>query len=337
MIKTLQQFIFEKEEKLLLNSFCKKINFITRGKGSRELAGFDSMYKELNDTCLDELYNAYHIESKKKYDKVDGSLPTIYYAGFSSPGPEFLKNNPIKKENQLNRPDEMKKSGNKSNFYKIMKDSNFICNTAYNVEDACNLKFPVIAKPDNSHSGKGIIVFQTKEDLLKNKSKFDNYAEAIDLDVEFRVIVLKNRPILISERVPKKGNAIEDKDKDKTVEFVYVNQDMDKLTWKKELGRIINEIKEKIDLDLWSVDLMLDKKGSCWVAEINSATGMAADKMAKIYMEIYDEYNEEKLPQQFKDYLKEKYIDPVDKENVRQNKKWILLSKNRGKEYAPYL
>ena len=64
-----------------------------------------------------------------------------------------------------------------------------------------------------------------------------------------------------------------------------------------------------------------------WVAEINSASGMAADKMARVYIMIYEDFYKESLPEDFKNYLKEEYIDPVNLINVQKNGAAIKKSK----------
>jgi hypothetical protein len=54
---------------------------------------------------------------------------------------------------------------------------------------------------------------------------------------------------------------------------------------------------------------MIDKSGDIWIAEINSASGMAADKMTRSYIMIYEDFYKEKLPDEFKKYLQETYIE----------------------------
>ena len=136
----------------------------------------------------------------------------------------------------------------------------------------------------------GIEIFDTYEDLMKSDSKFDNYSEAKDLDREYRVLLLKDKNVLIDERVSAGENEIKDKDSDEQTSFTYVDQDMKKLDFLEELDRIAKEIRSKIKLGLWSIDIMIDKSGKMWVAEINAGTGMAADKMARVYVSCFEDF-----------------------------------------------
>ena len=102
---------------------------------------------------------------------------------------------------------------------------------------------------------------------------------------------------------------------------------MKKLNFVDKVKDISEEIREKIKLGLWSMDVMIDKAGDLWVAEINSASGMAADKMARVYIMIYEDFYKESLPEDFKNYLKEEYIDPVNLINVQKNGAAIKKSK----------
>jgi glutathione synthase/RimK-type ligase-like ATP-grasp enzyme len=90
---------------------------------------------------------------------------------------------------------------------------------------------------------------------------------------------------------------------------------------------ICKTIREKLKLGLWSIDLMVDKSGDCWVAEINTASGMAADKMARVYIAIYEDFYGEQLPQEFKTHLNEEYIKPIYKINLKENAAQIKKSK----------
>ena len=183
MIKTFEQFIFEKSNE----DYLKKVNFILAGEKIEGLTGKNNkrIYGEINDVCLNKLFNTFY--AKGDYGKdldVDPKLPLIYYGGNSKEGLNFLEKYKISEDVMYNLPEPMKVSGNKSDFYKMFSDSNFICKTVYKREDAKDLQFPVIAKPDDGHSGVGIEIFDNYEDLEKSKEEFENYSEAKDLDRE---------------------------------------------------------------------------------------------------------------------------------------------------------
>tara|TARA_B100001093_G_C26858367_1_gene1028571 strand:+ start:4498 stop:5526 length:1029 start_codon:yes stop_codon:yes gene_type:complete len=327
MLKTFEQFIFEKSNK----DYFKKVNFILAGEKIEGLTGKNNkrIYGEINDICLDKLFNSYY--AKGDYGKklnVDSKLPLIYYGGNSKEGLNFLEKYGISEDVMYNLPEPMKVSGNKSDFYKMFSDSDFICKTVYKREDTKDLQFPVIAKPDDGHSGVGIEIFDNYEDLEKSKGKFENYSEAKDLDREFRVLLMNEKPVLVHERVSMGENEIKDKKSNEQTEFTYVDQDISKLDFMDKVDEICKTVREKLKLGLWSIDLMVDKGGDCWVAEINSASGMAADKMARVYVMVYEDFYDEKLPQEFKNQLNEEYIKPIYKINLKENAAQIKKSKD---------
>ena len=325
--KTFEQFIFEKEN----SEYTKKINFLLAGEKIEGLTGKNNkrIYGDINDKCLDNLFNAFYAEGDHgKSLTVDSSLPLIYYGGNKPEGLEFIKKYGYKEEDMYNVPSQMKHSGNKTQFYKMFKDYDFIPKAVYTKEDTKNLTFPVIAKPDGEHSGIGIEIFDTYEELMKSRGEFDNFSEAKDLEKEYRVLLLNDQNVLIHERVSMSDNEIKDKDSDEQTSFVYVDQDMERLDFLEELDGIAKDIKEQIDLGLWSIDVMIDTDGNLWVAEINSASGMAADKMARVYIALYEDYYEEQLPQKFKDYLTETYINPIHRINWKENR--IAIQKSEG-------
>jgi len=326
MLKTFEQFIVEKSN----GDYLKKVNFILAGEKIDGLTGKNNkrIYGEINDVCLEKLFNSFY--AKGDYGKdldVDPKLPLIYYGGNSKEGLNFLEKYKISEDVMYNLPEPMKVSGNKTDFYKMFSDSDFICKTVYKREDAKDLKFPVIAKPDDGHSGVGIEIFDNYEDLEKSKGEFKNYSEAKDLDREFRVLLMKEKPVLVHERVSASENEIRDKESDEQTEFTYVDQDVSKLDFMDKVNEICKTIREKLKLGLWSIDLMIDKSGDCWVAEINTASGMAADKMARVYIAIYEDFYGEQLPQEFKTHLNEEYIKPIYKINLKENAAQIKKSK----------
>lgn len=310
--------------------YLKKVNFILAGEKIEGLTGKNNkrIYGKINDVCLDNLFNSFYAKGDYKKDlDVDPKLPLIYYGGNSKEGLDFLKRYNVSEDVMYNLPEAMKVSGNKSDFYKMFKDTDFIPKAVYKKEDAKDLEFPIIAKPDDGHSGLGIEIFDTYEDLEKSKGKFENYSEAKDLDREFRVLLMNEDPVLVHERVSLNENEIKDKEADEQTEFTYVDQDMSKLDFMDKVNDICKKVREKLKLGLWSIDLMIDKSGDCWVAEINSASGMAADKMARVYVKVYEDFYDEKLPQEFKTHLNEEYIKPIYKINLKENADQIKRSK----------
>jgi len=352
-LKLFEQYLNEKEESDIKKYF-KKVTFLLPGTSSNSLSGTASSYQKLNDGCLEEVFNTVFCRSNQSHFKhmpakqvkyinslkVSNKMPVVYYGG-NQPAPLLLlKNNKIPETIMYNNPKSMGISSNKSDFYKMFKDSNFICKTEYTADDAIKkLKFPIIAKPDAGHSGADIEFFKTSSDLEKseNKSKFQNYSEAKNLKSEYRVMVMNDSIISIYERVSKKGDPIKDKKSEDYVSFVYVRQELSKLDFVKDTENIIKEIREKVKGGIWSVDLMIDENNDKWVAEINSASGLSAERMVEVYSAVYKDFYKEELPEKVTKYLYDNYVVPVHEINVKENAKWIKMSKGKSNEYEKYL
>jgi len=310
--------------------YLRKINFLLAGEKIEGLTGKNNkrIYGKINDKCLDGLFNAFYAEGDHGKDlEVNPSLPIIYYGGNKPESLNFLKKYGVKEDVMYNVPSQMKMSGNKSEFYKMFDGSWWLPKSVYSIKDAEKLNFPVIGKPDDEHSGIGIEIFDNYKDLKDSELSFDNFSEAKDLAQEFRVLLMNDKICLANERISKSDNEMRDKNPDEQTEFVYVDQDLDKLDFLDDVLKISEEIRKKIKLGLWSIDIMIDTDGKLWVAEINSASGMAADKMAKVYTMIYEDFYGEELPKDFKTFLFDEYIKPIYKINAKINGKSIKKSK----------
>jgi len=318
------------EKSALIESYMKKVNFLLAGEKIEGLTGKNNkrIYGEINDKCLGDLYNAFYAEGDHGKDlDVNPELPIIYYGGNKPESLNFIKKYKIEEDVMYNIPSQMKISGSKSNFYKMFDGAWWLPKSVYKIEDTKELEFPVIGKPDDEHSGIGIEIFDKFEDIKKSKLTFDNFSEAKDLAQEFRVLLMNDKICLANERISYSDNEIEDKDPDEQTEFVYVDNDLSKLDFLDDVIKISKEIRKKIKLGLWSIDIMIDSNGKLWVAEINSASGMAADKMAKVYIMIYEDFYGEELPKVFKAFLFDEYIEPVYKKNLEVNSEAIKRSK----------
>ena len=330
-LQLFEQFINEENAVTTTHqSYMKKINFLLAGVKIEGLTGKNNkrIYGNINDKCLNDLYNAFYAEGGHGKDlNVKPNLPIVYYGGNKSESFDFLKKYKIKEDVMYNIPSQMKLGGNKSKFYKTFTGASWLPKSVYKIEDTKELEFPVIGKPDSEHSGLGIEIFDKFEDIKKSKLKFDNFSEAKDLAQEFRVLLVNDKICLANERISYSDNEMRDKNPDEQTEFVYVDQDLSKLDFLDDVLKISKEIRKKIKLGLWSIDIMIDSDGALWVAEINSASGMAADKMAKVYIMIYEDFYKKELPESFKTFLFDTYIEPVYKINLKENSKAIKRSK----------
>jgi glutathione synthase/RimK-type ligase-like ATP-grasp enzyme len=291
------------------------------------------IYGDINDNCLDNLFNAFYaVGDHGKNLDVNPALPIIYYGGNKPEAFDFLKKYKVKEDVMYNIPSQMKMSGNKSEFYKMFDGSWWLPKSVYSVKDAEKLNFPVIGKPDGEHSGIGIEIFDKYEDIVKSELEFDNFSEAKDLVQEFRVLMMNDKICLVNERISKSDNEMRDKETDEQTEFVYVDQDLDKLDFLDDVLKISEEIRKEIKLGLWSIDIMIDTDGKLWVAEINSSSGLGPAKMAMVYITVYEDFYKTELPLEFKEYITVEYINAEHKINMKHNAESIRKSEHRIKE-----
>lgn len=217
----------------------------------------------------------------------------------------------IKKSDKVqiyNNPKETNKSNSKVQFHKLMGDCSFIPKTVFTIKDAKNLKYPIVAKPSEGMSGVGIEKFDSHEDLLKSKNKFDLYSEAVKFDHEFRSIFLKDEMIILNERIHKiaENKTLDTKKPNEEIEFCFVTQDIKKVpnSIKKQILKIHKQIKTKINLDYYSLDFVIDENGNIKVFEINSAPGILTEKLCVIYEKIYKDFYGEDLDKDKKLFIK---------------------------------
>jgi hypothetical protein len=310
----------------LNNQYDKRVIFIRNDGDPANLAGpTDGIEKIINAKCSDQLYITY--SAKDDVDNNDiivpQNLPILYYGGNNKDALRFLEKHNIKRENMYNKPEDMKISGSKIDFAKLFEKCDWLPKTVFSRDEAIDgaVGFPIIAKISDGHSGLGIKKFDTAKDLekepasfdLKGESReFDLYSQFIDFDREYRCFFIKDKCFTVNERVPIKdeNKSIRTKKVDEKVKFIYAYQDNFKIPKEffDEIYRISAELREEIKLDIWSLDIVVDKKGKMWVLETNSATGMGSVKLCDTYIKIFEDFYKLTLPNSYKEELWTKYI-----------------------------
>ena len=319
--------IFGKEFEPLL----KKVIFLKISDDTDKLSGgANDRDSILNNIALNNLFVSYSIKADVDKDlQFPKDMPIVYYGGFNDNSRAFLEKFKINSENMYNHPDEMEISGSKVEFAKMFPEYDWNPKTVFTIEEAIDgsLKFPVIAKIGNGHSGLGIKIFKDEDELINFKQpfevngkekSFDLYSECIDIDTEYRTIFLKDKCIIINERVAciETNKTVATKDIDESVDFVYVVADMKKVSkeFLERLNDIAKEIREKIKLDVWAIDVAIDKDDNMYVLEINSAPGLGSEKLVEVYCNVYEDWYKEELPESFKEDLNKKIISQCRKE-----------------------
>jgi hypothetical protein len=251
---------------------------------------------------------------------VPKDVPILYYAGKTdqneSMSGEFLRNKNVNFDNLYNKPDDRAISASKLQFAKAFEGYSWLPKTVYTKKDAIDgaVGFPVIAKIQDGHSGLGIKKFDTAKDLQNSKEKFDIYCQFIDFSREYRILFVKDTIVMINERVPslEDDKSIRTKDTDEKIRFVYVYQDLNKVSpaFIKSALKIAKQTREKTNLDVWSLDIVVDKNDKLWVMETSSMTGLGSVKMCELYKAIYEDFYKKSLPDTFLEKIYLEYVVP---------------------------
>ena len=271
----------------------------------------------------DKFFTQVHENNMNDID-INPDYPVLTY--HSDTVNKLIKAGKIKKENVYNHPDHISKSGSKEEFHKLVGEDENIPKTVYSKNDALEqLEFPIIAKPSEGHSGKGIQIIN-KPDLMEDVDEkiFDTFSEYIDKDEEHRFINFKGKPIFWMERTPinekaktGKGSAKEE------MEFGYAKRDI------KDLPKDYRKVLERFckiyeDLPYMCFDVMKGKNGKVYIIESNAQPGVPFDSTVEAYKHIYEDF----------------YKKPLDKESLTKLNEYAktmiekTLEKDGGKRFS---
>ena len=271
----------------------------------------------------DKFFTQVHENNMNDID-INPDYPVLTY--HSDTVNKLIKAGKIKKENVYNHPDHISKSGSKEEFHKLVGEDKNIPKTVYSKNDALEqLEFPIIAKPAEGHSGKGIQIIN-KPDLMEDVDEkiFDTFSEYIDKKEEHRFINFKGKPIFWMERTPLNEKAKTGKGSAKSeMEFGYAKRSLDDLPedYRKVLERFC-KIYE--DLPYMCFDVMKGKNEKVYIIESNSQPGVPFDSTVEAYKHIYEDF----------------YKKPLDKESLTKLEEYAnamiekTLKKDGGKRFS---
>ena len=238
---------------------------------------------------------------------------------------KLLKENRIKSENIYSHPDFIELT-NKDNFHKLTKDADYVPLTVYNKKDALEkLNFPIIAKPALGHSGAGIKIIKSKDQIKDlNEKNFDTFSNYIDKSEEIRFFTLNGKPIFWMERTPLNSKAKNgDGSAEEEMEFGYSKKDIKEVP--KEYLNIISELSKTYSkLPYMCFDMMKDKDNKVYVIEPNIFPGTPFDSLVEIYKNIYEDF----------------YNKPIDNNSMNTLDKCakdlinLTLKKDGGKRFS---
>jgi len=325
-LKSFNEFITENRDEP-----TKKIQFI---KVDPVFSSTDNkVMKKLTEDARDRFYEIFLQKDYKNMssltDKMDLNRPMLVYAGAKNEGTEkFVMEVYEKKPSMVyNLPKEMRKTGSKVDFHKIFDSEFYVPKTVFQIEETKDLRWPIIAKPSEGHSGIGIEKFKTFDDLKSSKNKFDLYSECIDFDREFRVMCMKDKPLIVYERqlIEEDDRSLDTKKPDEDVSFVYIDQDMNKLPFMKDLNNVISEFMKKVPLAIYSLDFFTEKKtNKLMLIEANSCSGLGANSLVYVYEALYKDFYDENPPDtdaKFIEDVKEKYCKIVKGDYPKEHKR----------------
>jgi hypothetical protein len=282
--------------------------------------------KVLNDSFItgpDYHTSEYWLIITKDMDEseVPGNLPVLNYDRGTLE--KFIDEGVIREEQIYNKIDARLRISSKAEFYKEHADSGFIVPTVLDPRDLKDLKFPIVAKPDNEHSGLGIQVFDNQEDIDNaDLSQFTSFSEKLDIKEEHRYFVWRGEVIQWTQRIPmdKETADIAKKDPGAETNFSYVLMDISKIK-DSHLKAIRYFSDAHRDLDFYAVDLAENNDEGIFVFEMNSEPGALFGVMSIIYQKIFEDYYGKYLSQETIKQL-EKFRQDDIKQNTKQNPNW---------------
>lgn len=219
---------------------------------------------------------------------------------------QLIKEGKIKKENVYNLPESISLSSSKKKFHEFIGEDEHLPPTVYTQQAAYNLNFPVIAKPASGHSGIGIAIFNSPEELKGvDASKYDLYSEFIDKAEEHRFIAFKGKPIFWMERQPINDKAKTGKgEASEAMEFRYAKKNVNSIP--EDYAEVLNKYCDKMsDLPYLCFDIMKSNDGKIYIIESNSQPGMPFDITVEVYKNIFEDFYGRKIDSETENCLKQ--------------------------------
>ena len=263
-------------KKFITRSQCPRLHAIyfainTDTEQGFKTMGLDLLFKKIDDPRFLSSYK-----------------PLINYY---SPVTKICLDNGYPDSNCYNHPDYISLSNSKVNFHKILHDCDNVPKTVFDAKRLGDLKFPIIAKPDKGHSGIGISIIKSKEDLVNyDLSKYNLFSEFISHKEEFRVFSFKGEIIFCMQRIPLNDKAKTGTgDRNEQMEFVYTK--INPYALGLDVITLIEETHKKFKgLEFLCFDLMRDNDDKLFIIETNSQPGLPFDSLVELYRACYIDF-----------------------------------------------
>jgi hypothetical protein len=286
-IRKFEEFLNESFTDPVLSQVVQRFYMLVQKKYPIGTNPLSTMIHDVRDQLFDQL----ELDPSNYYSlPIQSGVPILNFTEDNNLIRLMMDKGMISRECLYNHPDASDLVSDKITFHKTFLGANHIPITAFALEDACSLTFPLIAKPAKGKSAEGIVKFDSAEDLRSSVDKFDVFSEMVDIQREYRCFCFRDNIMELNERVKVEGAEDFLKNSETTTDFYYQDVDISSYSKGSLLMDLLRMCREKVRLDFFSIDFAEDSNGDLWIIEMNSRTGMGADKMATLYQKIYEDF-----------------------------------------------
>lgn len=247
----------------------------------------NSLFEEINDSSF--------------FEKNTIEKPVVLWNNFKIPGIKINENKLFYNREEFPTFDKI---------LNIFENSKWMTTRIKDRSKVKSLNFPIIA-----HKGNTSEEFKTFGKFKKSNIFFDSFQEKVIPSCSFELIVSKNKPIHIQEKINGIGFDIP------ISSFKYFS----------EASLISKKIYENFRLDFYKIDL-LEKNNQVYLGNVSNSSKLEASQLIKLYEVAYENHYETLLPKWFKDQINEKLLTPSLK---RKYYDFLLLSPKYAKMKDP--
>ena len=250
------------------------------------------------------------------FSRIDKDLPLLFWRNPERSKNLLLKGQLPKKELIYNHPEKFD-PGKKDLALKAQKmDVPWFPKTVFSKRDLGQLKFPIIAKKDDSYQSKGVEKIDAKEDL--GNRRFDVYQECVPIKDEYRIMIFKGKN---SPKVKAFGvwhrSPINQKSRSLRVNESEGGEAKSKFRWSpvplkefaswkgvKPIARAVFDFYP--NLNFVGLDIAVDEGGKVWCIEHNETPGLVGNSSIRIYKYIFEDCFGKKMPKEVIKHFQEK-------------------------------
>lgn len=290
----------------LMNDFFKKVQI------------FCSLQFQDAEEEIGEDMKSYWIDfyEKSTFDKIDKNLPLLFWRN-QKRSKSLLKNGDLPSKSLIYNHPLNFDPGKKDLAEKALKKNvNWFPKTVFDKKDLNKIKFPIIAKKDDSYQSKGVEKIDSVEKL--GNRKFDVYQECIPIQDEYRIMLFKGKNdqrikafgVWLRKPNNEKSKSLrinEAKDKEVKSKFVWSPIDINLFPYWDQIKPIAESIFEFYpNLNFVGLDVAIDDKNKAWCIEHNETPGLVGNSSIRIYKYIFEDCFGKKMPIEILDILKSK-------------------------------